>query len=346
MHFCQQLRQLLVARHRKQNARHGGLRHQGVGNPPGDHRRPHGDILQPAAARQIRGIVEGGIEAAKRHALRQIGGNPRLQDKQRTDQHQRAQRRLTHGIHAAFRFLGQRGDPVEAEEREHGDGDRAHHQRQAELIGVIERVEGQMARPGAGVERNQPENDEHRQHHDLRDQNRVIGARGKGNAAQVNQAVNRNKADNPQPARHARQHRRQRRRADDIEQRRHQNIVQQDQPASKKADNRMNTALGIRVYRSGDRERARHRPVAHGGKEHRHHTDEISQRHHALRAVPDVAKDAKRRDGHHKYHAVDQQIAERQRPMQLLLIAKLFNAHACSPSTLRESCSATDFGKA
>ena len=203
-----------------------------------------------------------------------------------------------------------------------------------------------MACSGSGIKRNQSQYHKNCEHHDFSHQNGIIRPCGKGNAAQVNQAVNRDKADNPQPARHARQHGRQRRRADDIEQRRHQNIVQQDQPAGKKADNGMNPALGIGVYRAGDRKRARHRPVAHGGKEHRHHADEIGQRHHALRAVPDVAKDAKRRDGHHKYHPVDQQIAERQRPMQLLLIAKLFNAHACSPSMLRESCFATDLGNA
>jgi hypothetical protein len=73
------------------------------------------------AAGQIGSIVERGIEAAKFHSLRKVRRNPGLENEQRTDQHQGAQRGLTHGIDAAFGFFGQRRYSIEAEEREHGN---------------------------------------------------------------------------------------------------------------------------------------------------------------------------------------------------------------------------------
>ena len=52
----------------------------------------------------------------------------RLDDEQHRDEAQRDHRRLTNDAHAALGLLGQRRNRVEAEEREHGDGQGAEDQ--------------------------------------------------------------------------------------------------------------------------------------------------------------------------------------------------------------------------
>jgi hypothetical protein len=97
---------------------------------------------------------------------------------------------------------------------------------------------------------------------------------------------------------------------DQVEQTRHEDVVEKDHPAGQEADRWSDAAPGVAVDRAGHRERADHLGVRQRGEHHRHHADHVRQGDHAAGSVVDAAEDSERCDRHHEDEPVDQQVGK------------------------------------
>ena len=234
---------------------------------------------------------------------------------------QRGEHRLADRPGRVAVLLGERGDAVEAEEAQDRDRGRPEHQLQREVVAVVDRREVEAATLAAR-QRDDRDDDEDRQHEQLAEQHDLVDPGGELDAEVVHDGVEDDEDDQPHPDRDRRPDRVHRDRGDQVQQRRHQHVVEQDHPAAEEPDPLVDAAPGVGVDRAGHREGARHLRVRDGGERHRDAADRVGEGDHAAGGLEDAAEDAERRDRHHEDQAVDEQVGERQRPLELLLVAE------------------------
>ena len=213
---------------------------------------------------------------------------------------------------AALGLLGQHADAVEAEEGQHRDRHRARDQRPGERVGVVERLPAEPA-PARG-ESPAGDGQEDRQDDQLADQHHPGDHRGHPDPDRVDDRVDRDEPEQPQPHRHRRDGGVHRHRRHQVQQPRHEHVVEQDHPAGQEPDRRADAPAGVVVDAARHRERLHHLRVRERGEHQRHHTDRVRQGHHPAGAGVHAAEDRHRRDRHHVHQPVGDQVPEPQPP--------------------------------
>ncbi|MDT4840909.1 hypothetical protein FQZ97_747470 [compost metagenome] len=139
----QHARQLAVTGHRVEEAGNGGLRGDRHGHTPGQRGGHGGQRGQPASSDRFGDFIEGCIRRLELHARGQVGGQPGLGDEDPAHDEQGNERRATDlPGRVALDFLRERGDRVEAQERQHRDGHSLHHQPEVEMLRLQQRLQG------------------------------------------------------------------------------------------------------------------------------------------------------------------------------------------------------------
>ncbi len=204
-----------------------------------------------------------------------------------------------HGAGRLARLLRQRRDGVEAEERIGRDGG-ACDGRAERHRGVEERPHGgKAAGPVDGDDIAGGKRDEDDQHRELHQHQHDVDPVGKGDADDVHRRRQNDEADDPQPGRHGREGRGQVGRADQPDDHRQEEIVEQHRPADEEARAGVERFAGIGIGRPGDRVDLGHDAVAYRRQEDRERRDEIG---HCRRAVARRRKGAERAEHDHRRH--------------------------------------------
>ena len=163
-----------------------------------------------------------------------------------------------------------------------------------------------------------------REHHELNPEQDEIDLRRRLYAQVVDHGREGEHRHDPHRPRHAGPHRLERDGRGDVSERRQQQIVEQDRPARHEADPGADAARGIGVDRARDGERLAHQPVAPRREQHRAKPDQVDQRHHAVRGIEDDAEHRERRARNDEDEAVDEQIEQGQRALELLAVTEGF----------------------
>jgi hypothetical protein len=151
----------------------------------------------------------------------------------------------------------------------------------------------------------------------------TISNSGELDSDEIHDRIETHETGQPEPVRHHGKDRSQSHRAQQVQERGNQEVIHEDEPSGEESGDLVQSALRIRVNGAREREGGGHRGVAQRREEHPYETHQIGQRNHAGSFLPDEAEHAERGYRHHENHAVDEQFAQPQRTIQLLLVAEL-----------------------
>ena len=103
----------------------------------------------------------------------------------------------------------------------------------------------------------------------------------------------------------------------DVEQRRRDDVIEQDEPAGDKADVRVDAAL--HVTRSRRWKARRHAHVAERREADGNEADDVDERRHAHGLLADQAPNGLRRDDDHEQHTVEHDVFQAELAVEFLL---------------------------
>ena len=224
------------------------------------------------------------------------------------DQHDRA-RHIALGV---VRLLGQRADGVESEERVRRDRGTGRQRRETAAAGERRGGHQRLRTADQVCDR---QDHEQRQDEQLHGHQHEVGAVGHLQPDHVERGREHDVGHDPDEERHVRELALQVGAADQPDDQRQEQVVQQDRPSHNESQPRIERLADVGVGRPGDREVLGHQAVTQRGEQHRHGGKQVRPSAAAVGQLGDDPEDAEDDDRRHVGEAEQHQRSQ----MQLLL---------------------------